>query len=122
MTEPVPERVRVTAPRTTRPRRTTVASEIDAQSEVGEIFMRSLMRSQLRLALTTLALLVITVASWPALFAIFPSLREAHVFGVPLPWLVLGFAVYPVLIALGWAHAHRAEHHEQAFGELLDRR
>jgi len=118
----MPERVRITAPRATRPRRTTVASEIDAQSEVGEIFMRSLMRSQLRLALTTLTLLVITVAAWPALFALFPSLRRAHVVGMPLPWLVLGVAVYPVLIALGWAHARRAEHHEQVFGELLDRR
>jgi len=122
MTEPTPERVRITAPRTTRPRRTTVASEIDAQSEVGEIFMRSLMRVQLRLALTTVALLVVTVAAWPALFAIFPGLRTAHVLGIPLPWLVLGFAVYPVLIALGWSHARRAEHHEQTFGELLDRR
>ncbi len=122
MTDPSPQRVRITAPRTTRPRRTTVASEIDAQSEVGEIFMRSLMRAQLRLALTTVAFLVVTVAAWPALFAIFPSLRSVQVVGVPLPWLVLGFAVYPVLIVLGWAHARRAEHHEQTFGELLDRR
>jgi len=99
-----------------------VAAEIDAQSEVGEIFMRSLMRAQLRLALTTVALLLMTVAIWPALFAIFPAVRHAHVFGLPLPWVVLGFAVHPVLIGLGWTHARRAERNEQAFGELLDRR
>ena len=33
---------------------TTIASEIDAQSEVGEIYLRSLMRAQLRLALSIL--------------------------------------------------------------------
>jgi len=116
------ERVRITAPRATRPRRTTVASEIDAQSEVGEIFMRSLMRTQLRLALTTVALLVLTVAVWPAAFAIFPALRDIRVAGIPLAWLIPGIVVYPVMIALGWSYARRAERHEQTFGELLDRR
>lgn len=121
MSEHPPERVRVTAPRVTRARRTTAASEIDAQSEVGEIFMRSLMRTQLRLALTTLALLVVTIGSWPALFVVFPALRSAHIVGISLPWIILGFAVYPVLILLGWGHARRAERHERTFRELLDR-
>ena len=37
--------------------------------------MRSLMRSQLRLGLRTVALLVVTVGLWPVLFATVPPLR-----------------------------------------------
>ena len=43
MTQQRPERVRVTSPWTERPRlhqRRTATSEIDAQSEVGEIYLR----------------------------------------------------------------------------------
>lgn len=113
-----PLRVRVTAPRTGRPRRTTVASEIDAQSEVGAIFMRSLMRSQLRLAAETVLVLAGTVGLLPLLFLVVPASRTTPVLGVPLPWLVLGFAVYPFLLVVAWLHVRRAERNEAAFLEL----
>ena len=64
MTEEVaPQRVRVTSPRAGRPRRTSIASEIDAQTELGEIYMRSLLRSQLRLALGIVLVLGCTVGT-----------------------------------------------------------
>ncbi|MGN6782392.1 MAG: hypothetical protein ACTHJH_12895 [Marmoricola sp.] len=113
-----PARIRVTAPRTGRPRRTTVASEIDAQSEVGAIFMRSLMRSQLRLAAETVLVLACTVGLLPLLFLAVPATRTVRMLGVPLPWLLLGFAVYPFLLAVAWLHVRRAERNEAAFLEL----
>jgi hypothetical protein len=106
-----PRRVRVTRPRAGRPRRTSVASEIDAQSEVGEIYMRSLMRTQLRLALTVVAVLALTV-----------GMRTAQLFGVPVPWLVLGAGVYPVLLLLARFYVRRAERNEDAFGDMVGRR
>lgn len=112
-------RVRVTAPRTGRPRRTSIASEIDAQSAVGEIYMRSLMRSQLRLALGVVVMLALSVGSLPLLFELSPSLRRADLLGVPLPWLLLGFGVYPVLIALAWFYVRRAERNEAAFDDMV---
>ncbi|MGN6252386.1 MAG: hypothetical protein ACTHNS_11285 [Marmoricola sp.] len=120
MTEPAtrPARVRVTAPRTGHPRRTTVASEIDAQTQVGEIFMRSLMRSQLRLAFSTVLLVAGTVGLLPVLFLAVPGSRTVHVLGIPLPWLLLGFAVHPFLLAVAWLHVRRAERNEAAFLEL----
>ena len=121
MSDHIPSRVRVTAPRGGRARRTTVASEIDAQTELGEVFMRSLMRSQLRLGLRTVAVLVLTVGLWPALFATVPALRTAHLGTVPLPWLILGVAVYPVLVLLGWWHARSAGRLERDFLDLTDR-
>ena len=54
-------RVTVTSPRTgaVRPSRVAVAREIDAQTGVGDAFMKSLIRSQLRLALLLLGVLAI---------------------------------------------------------------
>jgi hypothetical protein len=115
---PRPVRVRVTAPRTGRPRATTVASEIDAQTQVGEIFMRSLMRSQLRLAFGTVLVVAGTVGMLPVLFLTVPASRTTRLLGIPLPWLVLGFAVYPFLLAVAWLHVRRAERNERAFLEL----
>jgi hypothetical protein len=118
----VPRRVRVTGPRSTtgRPRRLSARYEIDAQTRVGEVYMRSLMRSQLRLALGIMTLLGASVASLPAIWELFPWLRSVHLLGVPLPWLLLAFLVYPCLVALGWLYVRQAERNEQAFADLVD--
>jgi hypothetical protein len=114
-----PVRVRVTGPRTGHVRRVSITSEIDAQSEVGEIYMRSLMRSQLKLALGVVVLLAGSVGSLPLVFELSPAVRHAHLLGVPVPWLVLGFGVYPVLIALAWFYVRRAERNEAAFRDMV---
>lgn len=118
MTRP-PQRVRVTRPRNAvRP--TTVADEIDRQSEVGAIYMRSLMRAQLRLAVVILAILAVGLGALPALAALAPGLGRHQIAGIPLTWLVLGFAVYPVLIALAAVYVRRAERNERIFAAMLD--
>lgn len=120
MTEPgAPRRVRVTSPRAGRPRRTSIASEIDAQTELGEIYMRSLLRAQLRLALGTVLVLAGTVGLLPVLFTAVPAARTVDVLGVPLPWVLLGLAVHPLLFALAWVYVRRAERNERSFHELV---
>ncbi len=114
-----PQRVRVTGPRTGRPRRTSVASEIDAQTAVGEIYMRSLMRNQLRLALGVVALLALTLGALPVLFRTYPGLLTTTFLGIPLPWLLLGVVVYPFLVLVAWFYVRRAEHHERSFNDLV---
>lgn len=98
-----------------------MSSEIDAQTELGEVFMRSLMRSQLRLAFAVTTGLAMTVGMLPLLFALVPSTKSAHVLGMPLPWLLLGVGVYPCLLALGWLYVRLAERTEQTFSDLVDR-
>jgi len=112
-------RVTVTAPPTHRRRRTTITSEIDAQTQLGEVYVRSLVRAQLRLALVVCAVLGVTVGLLPVLFVVAPALGEVHLLGVTLPWLVLGAGCYPVLIALAAWYVRRAERNERAFVELL---
>jgi hypothetical protein len=120
---PVPRRVRVTSPRasTRYHRRLTVSSEIDAQTELGEVYVRSLVRSQLRLAVEVTATLALTLGLLPALFMLVPASRTVRLAGVPLPWLLLGFVAYPFLVGLGWLYVRRAERNERAFSELVDR-
>lgn len=118
MTGQPPERVRVTGPprrRTSRPR----AREIDAGTSLGAVYMRSLLREQLGLALRVLALLAVTVGALPLLFHLVPSLAGVRLLGVTLPWLLLGALVYPWLLLLGWAFVRRAEANERAFAELV---
>ena len=117
MNEP-PQRVRVTRPPQRRVRRTTVTSEIDAQSEVGMVYLHSLIRVQLRLALGTLLALLASIGLLPWLFAQWPAFRHLHLFGIPAPWLILGIGVYPVIGILAWNYVRRAERNEARFRDL----
>ena len=124
MTQQRPERVRVTSPWTERPRlhhRRTATSEIDAQSEVGEIYLRTLLRAQLRLALAVLLGLALTVGMLPLVFWLVPWFHEHHVLGMPVSWVLLGFGCYPVLSLLAWRYVQRAERNERAFARVVDR-
>lgn len=122
--ESPPRRVRVTSPRSTAGRRRTrsVRSEIDDQTQLGEVYMRSLMRTQLRLALAVTVLLAATVGMIPVLFLAVPASRSVTVVGVPLPWLLLGAGVYPYLVGVAWLYVRRAERNEQAFSDLVEHR
>jgi hypothetical protein len=119
-----PVRVRVTSPHTerrgSRPRR-TVASEIDAQSELGELYLAALLRSQLRLAVGTIVTLALTIGSLPIVFWLVPELTVRHVLGMPVSWVVLAFACYPVLVALAWRYVRAAERNEREFTHAVER-
>lgn len=116
-----PRRVVITSPRMRAPRRQPqrVATEIDAQTRLGQVYMGSLIRAQRRLALVVLGVLAILLLGLPLLFAWIPSVGEMDVLGLPLPWLILGAAVYPVLLCLGWFYVRRAERNERDFAEVV---
>lgn len=118
-----PRRVRITSPRTGSPRRAPVrpTREIDEQTGIGQAYMRSLVRVQLRAGLTVVVTLAVLVGGLPLVFAVVPSLRAVHVVGVPLPWVALGLGVYPLLIGLGWWYVRSLERAEREFTELLHR-
>lgn len=115
---PPPERVRVTGP----PRRRTPVTrsvDIDDETRLGGMYVGSLVREQLRLAVGILALLGVTVGALPLVFHLLPGLATYQVLGLPLSWLVLGALVYPALVALGWAYIRRAERNDADFAELV---
>ena len=120
MTEPPPERVRVTGPPQRARTRRARTSEIDDQTLLGSVLMGSLVRSQLRLALLTLLPVLTFALGLPLAFHLAPALADVRVLGVPLAWLVLGGLVYPFLWLLGRSYVRRAEQNEQEFAELVD--
>ncbi|WP_422737462.1 hypothetical protein ACN263_29440 [Micromonospora sp. WMMD729] len=105
--------------RDTRAERTRV--ELAQQTQVGEALVRGLVRAQLALALRLSLVVVIGLGGLPWLFAIAPSLGRTTVVGVNLPWLLLGVASFPFLIAVGWAYVRLAERNEQDFTDLVQR-
>lgn len=116
-----PTRVRITAPqRVSRPRRST-DTEIDDQSAIGEIYMRSLIRAQFRLALGVLTVLAVSVGGLPLAFHYLPGLFDGQVLGVPLSWFLLAFLIYPWLAILAWWYVRSADRNEKAFTEVVQR-
>jgi membrane protein implicated in regulation of membrane protease activity len=83
------------------------------------MYMGSLLRAQLRLALGILGTLLATVGLLPLLFHLAPGLGTVHLLGLPLGWLLLGVLVYPLLVLLGWLYVRRAERNERHFADLM---
>ena len=121
MSEQPPARVRVTGPPRRRADvvRSAGTREIDAETALGEVFMRSLLREQLLLALRVLAALALTLGLLPALFHLLPELGMVRVGPLPLAWLLLGVLTYPWLVVLGWLYIRRAESNERDFADLV---
>jgi hypothetical protein len=117
-----PGRVLITSPRTRAARRPRypVTREIDEQTGLGEAYMRSLVQTQLRLALRLCGTLAGVVLGIPVLFALVPELREQRLFGVPLAWVVLAGLIYPWFVACGWWYVRQAERNERDFADLVE--
>lgn len=113
----------VTGPRTRAVRRPRypVTREIDEQTGLGEAYMRSLIRTQLRLAVGLCLVLGAVAFGLPLLFEVFPAVREQEVLGAPLPWVLLGGLIYPWFVGCGWWYVRQAERNEDDFAELVDR-
>ncbi|MEW1695293.1 hypothetical protein ACIQCR_13240 [Streptomyces sp. NPDC093249] len=96
-----------------RPVHPPARSEIDEQTTLGHTYVRSLMRSQLRAALTALGALVLLVGPLPLLLAL--PVPEAFV------WIALGVAVHPVVWGIARWYVRRAERNERDFTGLVER-
>ncbi|MCU1633146.1 MAG: hypothetical protein JWM61_1798 [Micrococcaceae bacterium] len=118
-----PRRVRVTAPRTAA--RATggsfpVAREMAEQSEVGQLFVASLIRSQLRLALVVAGGFLVILIGIPVLLAVFPDINSVTILTVPIPWLLLGLGIYPLVIGCAVLYIRSASRNERRFQDLVD--
>ena len=118
--EPPPERIRLQRQDKARRTRLDMADEIDAQTALGEALVDSLIRAQFRLALMIVVVVALTLGALPLAFHFAPSIADADIGGIPLPWLLLGFLAYPLLLALGWYFVVHAERNEATFIDLID--
>ncbi|WBB61416.1 hypothetical protein O7599_02330 [Streptomyces sp. WMMC500] len=124
-----PPRVTVAHPRTLAARstqplpgsRALVADDLGRQTPLGDVYLRSLIRTQLRLAALVVGALAAVLGVLPVLLATVPSVRDATLAGVPVPWLVIGVAVHPVILALAWVYQRQARKNEAEFADLVER-
>lgn len=120
---PAAGRVRVVAPRALArrvPPGSSVSQEVAEQTAVGEIMVRSLIRSQLRLALVvTAGFTAALLLSW-ALVLWLPTVTDWRILGVPAPWLILAVGVYPVIGTCAWLYIRTATKNEEQYRDLVD--
>ncbi|MFF2372409.1 heavy metal transporter [Agromyces sp. NPDC058110] len=118
-----PARVRVTAPRTG-----AVAASARARGPVGaspgsepeSVYVRSLIRSQLRLGVTYAAGFAAATALFVLAIVLTPVFDDTFVWGVPLSWLLLAVGVYPLAITVGVLYARAAARNEARYRALTE--
>jgi len=110
--------VRVTAPRrdgvATRPTPTATGADPAA------LYIRSLIRSQLRLAVVCALAFAGVLVAVPLVFALVPGLDAASVGVVPVSWIVLGAGLFPVLIAIAALYVRTSSRNESRYRSLAD--
>lgn len=123
MTAERPPRTRIVLAEVSRrgTRADRTRTELAQQTRVGEALVRGLVRAQLALALRLSLVVAIGLGGLPLLFAVAPSVGTVTLAGVNLPWLLLGVAAFPFLVAVGWAYVKLAERNEQDFTDLVQR-
>lgn len=118
-----PARVRVTAPRSgsaAASARPSTPGGASAGSEPESVYVRSLIRSQLRLGITYAAGFALATALFVLAIVLSPVLDETFVFGVPLSWLLLAVGVYPLAITVAVLYARAAARNEARYRALTE--
>jgi hypothetical protein len=95
-------------------------TELADQTRVGEDLLRQLMRTQLILSIRLMLLTVLVLVGIPLVFVRAPSLGTLTILGLRLPWLLLGFAVYPFFVAVAWSYNRSTDRTEHDFAEMAE--
>lgn len=110
-----PVRVRVTAPEGAP---LAVSGRRTGPDPAAEFYVRSLIRSQLRLSLSVavgflllLLCLAVMVAAWPQIHAI-------RILTIPLPWIVLGIGVYPIILSGAFLYNRVSARYEARYRDV----
>ncbi|AOT03946.1 hypothetical protein [Arthrobacter sp. U41] len=125
-------RVRVTAPRsitpgsitpgtTALPSARSAADSRDAaeESDAGQVFVRSLIRTQLRLGVVVAAGFLLILAAFPLMLGLVPGLAESTIVGLPFDWVLLGIGIYPVVGLSAWLFIRTAARNEARYRDLV---
>ena len=128
-------RVRVTAPRAATPRSvpaggtplhgaalapgsSAAARDAAEQSDAGQIFIRSLIRSQLRLGLVVAGGFLLILLAFVLMLGLVPGLAHSTIAGLPFDWVLLGAGIYPVTGLSAWLYVRTAARNEARYRDL----
>ncbi|RQP08904.1 MAG: hypothetical protein EAS51_13340 [Microbacteriaceae bacterium] len=110
--------MRITAP----PREETAGRTATGAigTDPAGLYIRSLIRSQLRLGIVCAVAFVVVLVAVPVVFTLVPGLDAAAVGPVPVSWIVLGAGLFPVIIAVAALYVHTASRNESRYRSLAD--
>jgi len=129
-------RVRVTAPRSvtagsvtagsatpdspalTGGRSAAASREAEEESDAGQLFVRSLIRSQLRLGLVVALGFLLIMFAFPLMLGLVPGLADSTIAGLPFDWVLLGAGIYPVIGLSAWLYVRTAARNEARYRDL----
>jgi hypothetical protein len=94
--------------------------DLRGDTNTGRLLIGSLMRAQLGLSLMCLTLALTMTISFPLIAALVPAVGRTRVAGLPVTLIVLGFAFYPVFLAVGWFYHRQARQLEARFTDLVN--
>jgi uncharacterized membrane protein (DUF485 family) len=118
-----PPRVRVTAP---RPSDSGPSARPQQQhgrgptSDIAGVYVRSLIRSQLRIAVVFAVGFAVATTIFVLAIALVPALDSSFVFGVPASWVLLGFGVYPLALTVAGLYVRAASRNEARYRSLTE--
>lgn len=95
-------------------------SELEEQTSVGEVLVRDLVRTQFRMAVGLSAIAFVPLAALPLAFYLSPAFAAMTLFGVRLPWLLIGVLPFPLLFGVGYWYNRLAERHEKDFVNVVE--
>lgn len=100
-----------------REARSSVAGKLD----VDTVYVRSLVRSQLRLGLACAIGFALIIGGFTLAFVLAPDLGTLMFAGFPVSWLMLGFGVNPLVVVIAVIYVRAATRNEAGYLSLSDR-
>lgn len=111
--------MRITAPRTSTGATAPTAVPTRA-GDPSDVYVRSLIRSQLRVGIVAAVSFALLLAAATAALAFVPEVRAATVGGIPIVWIVLGAGVYPVVLLVAVLFVRAADRNEKRYRSLAE--
>lgn len=111
--------MRITAPRVAKGS-AVAAPPSTSSGDPSDVYARSLIRSQLRVALVSAGTFTILLVLTTAALAFVSEVRTATVGGIPVVWVVLGVGVYPVVLLVAALFVRAAERNEKRYRSLAE--
>ncbi len=113
---PTGNRVRVSAPAGSMP-----GIPRRPEPDAAEAFyVRSLIRSQLRLAVSVALGFLLLLVGLAVMVAAWPQIHDIRLATIPLPWWLLGVAVYPLILVSAFLFNRAAARNEAQYRSIVE--
>ncbi|MEU3272084.1 hypothetical protein ABZ639_14660 [Saccharomonospora sp. NPDC006951] len=94
--------------------------ELEQQTSWGELLIKDLIKAQFKTGVLLAALVLVVLGSLPLAFFLSPDFASLRLIGIPVAWLLLGVAPFPLLFGVGLWYNRLAERHERDFVDMIE--